>query len=68
MIVPISIPDGEIAASSELAVFPNKRRFRRFLVSHVLDKLLTDNATYRNHIARKISSNPEGHVVKLAAR
>jgi hypothetical protein len=65
MVVPIFIPDGERGDSGELVAIPNKRPFRRFLVSHTVDKLLTHNSWYRRRVARKALREPGEHIVDL---
>lgn len=65
MVIPIYLPKAEAGASGELVVIPNKRPFRRFLISHAVDKLLTHNSVYRKGIARAAFRKPEDHVVDL---
>jgi hypothetical protein len=65
MVIPIIIPEEAFGTCAELVALPNKRPFRRFLVSHIVDKLLTHNFWYRRRIARQAISNPEKNVVDL---
>jgi hypothetical protein len=65
MVVPIWIPDGDPCDSGELIALPNKRPFRRFLVSHAVDKLLTHNSVYRRHVAKQVFREPQRHIVDL---
>jgi hypothetical protein len=65
MVVPIVIPEQEFGTCAELVAIPNKRPFRRFLVSHAIDKLLTHNLWYRKRIAREALRNPEENIVDL---
>lgn len=65
MVVPIFIPEADIGTNGELAAFGNKRRFRRFLASHLVDMILTHNSLYRRRISRTVQAAPEKHLVEL---
>ena len=65
MIVPVFIPRGTPGKSGELVAFGNKRPFRRFLATHVVEKVLTHNALYRRHLAKKVDDDPERYLVEL---
>jgi hypothetical protein len=65
MVVPIIIPEEEFGTCAELVAVPNRRPFRRFLVSHAIDKLLTHNSWYRKRIARQAIGNPQENIVDL---
>jgi hypothetical protein len=65
MVVPIFIPHGELGRSGELATFGNKRPYRRFFGSHLVDQILTYNSLYRRHVAKMVLDAPEKHVVDL---
>jgi hypothetical protein len=65
MVVPIFIPDADVGTNGELAAFGNKRRFRRFLASHLVDTVLTHNSLYRRRISRTVHAAPEKHLVEL---
>ena len=49
MVVPIFIPSGNLGNCGELAAFANKRPFRRFVASHLVDTVLTHNSLYRRY-------------------
>lgn len=65
MIVPVFIPQAAIGNSGELAAFGNKRPFRRFAASHLVDTLLTHNSLYRRHFAKTVLDAPEKYIVPL---
>jgi hypothetical protein len=65
MVVPIFIPDADLGTNGELAAFGNKRRFRRYFASHLVDTILTHNSLYRRYVARTIHAAPEDHLVEL---
>jgi hypothetical protein len=65
MLVPIFIPDAGFGRSGDLVAVPNKRPFRRFLVSHAFDKALTHNAFYRRWFARRVFREPQRYLVDL---
>ena len=50
MVVPIFIPRGTVGSCGELAAIKNKRPFRRFVASHLVDLLLTYNSVYRRRV------------------
>jgi hypothetical protein len=65
MLVPIFIPDAGFGRSGDLVAVPNKRPFRRLLLSHAFDKALTHNAIYRWWFARKVFREPLRYLVDL---
>lgn len=65
MVVPIVIPRAELGRSGELVAVPNKRPFRRRLIAHVVDKLLTHNPVYRGRVARHALRHAGNSVVQL---
>jgi hypothetical protein len=65
MIVPIYIPDGVPGASGELVIFPNRRPFRRFVISNIVDKVLTQNRLYRWRLTRLFNRKPEKYLVQM---
>jgi hypothetical protein len=65
MVVPIFIPRGIIGNCGELAAIANKRPFRHFVASHLVDTVLTHNSLYRRHIAKKVLDAPEKYLVPL---
>jgi len=65
MIVPIFIPHATIGNGGELAAIGNKRPFRRFIASHLLESILTHNSLYRRYVAKRVLDDPEKYVVAL---
>lgn len=65
MVVPIFIPSATIGTNGELAAFGNKRPFRRFVPTHLVDTILTHNSLYRRHITKKVLDAPEKYIVPL---
>jgi len=65
MLVPIFIPSATIGTCGELAAFGNKRPFRRFVGTHLVDSILTHNSLYRRYITKKVLDDPEKYIVPL---
>jgi hypothetical protein len=65
MVVPIFIPRAAIGSCGELAAFGNKRPFRRFVGSHLVDLMLTYNPLYRRYVTKKVHDAPEKYIVAL---
>lgn len=65
MVVPIVIPEAAVGNCGELVAFGNKRPFRRFVASHLVDKILTHNSLYRRHLLMKVSETPEDYLVDI---
>jgi hypothetical protein len=65
MVVPIFIPSATVGTCGELAVFGNKRPFRRFVASHLVDTILTHNSLYRRRATKKVLDAPEKYIVPL---
>jgi hypothetical protein len=65
IIIPIYIPEGVRGFSGELVVFPNGRPFRRFVISNILDKVLTQNRLYRWRLMRLFNRKPEKYLVQM---
>jgi hypothetical protein len=63
MVVPIFLPRGIIGNCGELAAIGNKRPFRHFVGSHLVDTVLTHNSLYRGHLAKKVLDAPENYLV-----
>lgn len=53
-LVPILIPDGPKRRAGELIVFPNRRGYRRFALSNILEKIIVTSNWYRNRITRSL--------------
>lgn len=54
MIVPIFLPDAEPGNAGEFVALLNKRPFRRFVLSHIIDKAIGQSRLYRSHILRRL--------------
>jgi hypothetical protein len=65
MVIPIFIPHATVGNCGELAAFGNKRPFRRFVATHLVDKILTHNSLYRRHLVKKVNNAPEKYLVDL---
>jgi hypothetical protein len=65
MVVPIFMPDGTVGDRGELAAFGNKRPFRRFVATHLVDTVLAQNSLYRRYLTKKINNAPEKYLVEL---
>jgi hypothetical protein len=65
MVVPIFIPRATVGSGGELAAFANKRPFRRFVGSHLVDMLLTYTSVYRRRVAEAVLDAPEKYIVAL---
>ena len=65
MIVPIFIPRATVVNCGELAVFGNKRPFRRYVATHLVDKVLAQNSMYRRHLTNKVNKDPKKYIVDL---
>jgi hypothetical protein len=65
MVVPIFIPRATLGTCGELAAFGNKRPFRRFVATHLVDSILTHNSLYRRHVTKKVLDAPEKYIVPL---
>jgi hypothetical protein len=63
MLVPIFIPRATIGNCGELAAIANKRPFRHFVASHLVDTVLTQNSLYRRHVTKKVLDAPEKYLV-----
>jgi hypothetical protein len=65
MVVPIFIPRATIGTCGELVAFGNKRPFRRFVATHLVETVLTHNSLYRRHVTKKVLDAPEKYIVPL---
>jgi hypothetical protein len=63
MVVPIFLPRAAVGTCGELAAFGNKRPFRRFVASHLLDMVMTYRAAYRRRITKAVLDAPEKYIV-----
>jgi hypothetical protein len=65
MIVPLFIPRGAVGTCGELAAIGNKRPFRHFVASHLVDTVLTHNSLYRSRVTRAVLAAPERYLLPL---
>lgn len=65
IIIPIFIPNGKLGSSGELVAFPNKRPFRRFALTHIVDKVAAQNRWYRRRALSAALREPGRHLVEL---
>jgi hypothetical protein len=65
MVVPVFIPQASPGRSGELAAFGNRRPFRRFVGTHLLESGITKNPLYRRHLAKKVTADPGRYLVEL---
>jgi hypothetical protein len=65
MVVPIFIPESTVGSCGELVAFGNRRPFRRFVASHLVDTILTQNSVYRRHVLKAVLDDPEKYIVAL---
>jgi hypothetical protein len=54
MVVPIFLPDAEPGNSGELVGLFNKRPFRRFVLTNIIDKAVGQSGFYRSRILRRL--------------
>jgi hypothetical protein len=65
MVVPIFLPRATLGSCGELVAFGNKRPFRRFVASHLVDMILTYTSAYRRRVTKTVLDAPEKHIVAL---
>jgi hypothetical protein len=65
MVVPIFLPESTVGSCGELVAIGNKRPFRRFAASHLVDTILTQNSVYRRHVLKAVLDDPEKYIVAL---
>ncbi|MDT5066009.1 MAG: hypothetical protein QOJ95_1421 [Mycobacterium sp.] len=65
VVVPIFIPRNTVGRCGELAAFGNKRPFRRFVATHLMEAALTHNPLYRRHLVKKIDEDPQKYLLEL---
>jgi len=59
MVIPIVIPDVGSRISGELVLCPNRRPYRRFVITNIIEKLVSQSDTYRRKFARKLDTEAE---------
>jgi hypothetical protein len=67
MVVPIFMPDAERGTAGELVGLFNKRPFRRFVLTNIIDKVIRQSRFYRRHIIRKLDRTDYLHRVDMEA-
>jgi hypothetical protein len=65
MVVPIFLPESTVGSCGELVAIGNKRPFRRFVASHLVDTILTQNSVYRRHVLKAVLDDPGKYIVAL---
>lgn len=65
MVLPIDIPDAGTGRSGELILCPNRRPYRRWALTNVIEKALTQNDTYRQRFLRRLNWNRDTELVPL---
>jgi hypothetical protein len=65
MVIPIFIPHATVGRCGELVAVGNKRPFRRFVATHLIESIWTHNSLYRRHVLKKVSRAPEKYIVDL---
>jgi hypothetical protein len=59
MVIPIVIPDMGSRISGELVLCPNRRPYRRFVITNIIEKLVSQNDAYRKQFVRKLGKKAE---------
>jgi len=65
MVIPVFIPRATVGRCGELVAVGNKRPFRRFVATHLVETVLTHNSLYRRHVVKKVNRAPEKYIVDL---
>jgi hypothetical protein len=65
LIVPIFIPPAVPGTGGELVAFGNRRPFRRFVGTHLLETVLTQNPLYRRRLAKTAEAALPNYIVAL---
>jgi hypothetical protein len=65
MVIPIAMPDAEPGRRGELILCPNRRPYRRSVVTNVLEKFVTQNDLSRRRFVRRAPGSPRLEVVDL---
>lgn len=65
MVVPITVPDAGAGTSGELILCPNRRPYRRFVITNIVEKFVLQTDLYRKRFVRKLGKNRDVKVVKL---
>lgn len=65
MVVPLFIPTAGPDTSGDLAIFPNRRPFRRSVVANIFEKALTQNRFHSAHAMRSVRREPAAHTLAM---
>jgi hypothetical protein len=65
MVLPIHMPQGQPGEAGELIMFANRRPYRRFAITNVLEKLVTQNDLFRRGFGRRALSKAGISVVAM---
>jgi hypothetical protein len=65
MVVPITIPRGSPQSSGELVLCPNRRPFRRFVVTNIVEKALVQSDLYRKRVQRTVDTDRDIAVIPM---
>lgn len=57
VVVPIVIPTGTPGLSGELVICPNRRPYRRFAITNIVEKFVSQNDFYRKRFVRKLGDD-----------
>ncbi len=64
-LVPILIPEGPKRRTGALVVFPNRRGYRRFALSNIVEKIVVTSDWYRNRVTRKLPAEDLSNIKDL---
>lgn len=65
MVVPITIPRGRPRFSGELILCPNRRTFRRWVVTNIVEKTIVQNDFYRRRFQKRLDFDRDTAVIPL---
>jgi hypothetical protein len=65
MVIPVFIPHATVGRCGELVAVGNKRPFRRFVATHLIETVLTHNSLYRRYVLKKVNRAPGKYIVDL---
>jgi len=65
VVLPIVIPEAAPGQSGELVIYPNRRPFRRWAVTNVLEKAVTQSDTFRRRFVRRLNLHRDAETVQL---
>jgi hypothetical protein len=65
MVVPIFLPESTVGSCGELVAIANKRPFRRFAASHLVDTILAQKLGSPRPCLKGVLDDPEKYIVAL---